>query len=176
MKKPSLIFSLLAVNTINLMVASTVIAQTTGSQTGTKLEKQDDEVAVLKKQKESRWSKFTKELKNSKISGSVDLPTNILTESFGLTGKYQLKSERNDQGHYSGIDSWKINLSTYPGFVGMDVREESGTGLALGYDVTFIQQFDTQKESLLRLPYDPITKLPFTADVFDQTKDGKPLN
>lgn len=112
------------------------------------------------------WESAKKALKNAKIRTRVNLPTIEIAKGFNLGGKYGYESAPSVGGKYSGIDVWDVNLAAYPQLFGMSMPEGVSAGVTLQREITFIQQFKTQRESLIRVPYDPVTKLPLKSKVF----------
>lgn len=116
------------------------------------------------------WEQAKKALRNANIKKQVNLPTLELAKGLNVGAYYKIESNPSLGGKYSGIDIWELNLSAYPQLFGIDDTKGVGIGASIARQVTYIQQFDTQKESLLRVPYDPITKLPLKSDVFFDKK------
>lgn len=116
------------------------------------------------------WEQAKKALRNASIRKQVNLPTLELAKGLNVGAYYKIESTPSLGGKYSGIDIWEVNLSAYPQLFGIDLGSGVGAGATMARQVTYIQQFDTQKESLLRVPYDPITKLPLNSNVFFDKK------
>lgn len=112
------------------------------------------------------WESAKKALRNAKIRTRVNLPTIEIAKGFNLGGKYGNESSPSVGGRYSGIDVWDVNLAAYPQLFGISMPEGVSAGVTLQREITFIQQFKTQRESLIRVPYDPVTKLPLKSKVF----------
>ncbi len=104
------------------------------------------------------WAEIADQANNASLSLG-------LKQVFKLTNRTSLRlgkgtvSEPSIGGNYSGIDTWDVSLSA--------ILARS-SGLDLGVTgmrrVTYIQQFPTRCQSLVRVAYDPITKLPISAD------------
>ncbi len=112
------------------------------------------------------WAAAKKSLRNAKVRTKINLPTIEIAKGLNLGGKYGYVSSPSVGGRYSGIDVWDVNLAAYPQLFGMTMPEGVGAGVTLQREITFIQQFKTQRESLIRVPYDPVTKLPLKSKVF----------
>ena len=115
------------------------------------------------------WESALKALSNAKIRKQVNTPTIELAKGLNIGGSYSFESSPSTiVGKYSGIDVWELNLAAYPELFGVKLPSGIGAGLSMGRQITYIQQFNTQKESLMRVPYDPITKLPLNAKIFSE--------
>ena len=112
------------------------------------------------------WDSGVKALKNAKIRRQLNLPTVELAKGLNIGAGYGFESSPSVGGRYSGIDVWDVNLAAYPQLFGITMPEGVGAGITVQRQVTYIQQFKTQSESLLRAPYDPITKLPLNSKIF----------
>ena len=112
------------------------------------------------------WESAKNQLKNAKIKTHLNLPTVEIAKGLTIGGGYGVESSPSIAGKYSGIDVWDVNLAAYPQLFGITMPEGVGAGITLSRQVTYIQQFKSQKESLLRVPYDPITKLPLNSKMF----------
>lgn len=114
---------------------------------------------------EKLWEQAKHQLANSKIKAKVNLPTLELAKGLNVGGGYRIESEKSIAGKYSGIDIWEVNLSAYPQLFGID-NPTVGVGFSASRQITYIQQFDSQRDSLLRVPYDPISKMPLKSSIF----------
>lgn len=112
------------------------------------------------------WESAKKALKNAKVRTHINLPTIEIAKGLNLGGQYGYESSPSIGGKYSGIDVWDVNLAAYPQLFGATMPEGMSAGITLQRQITYIQQFKTQRESLIRVPYDPITKLPLKSKVF----------
>lgn len=115
------------------------------------------------------WTSVKDEIKSAKLSAGLSLPTLNIVSGLDLDAGVDFKSRPSTSGgeKYSGIDVWEMKLqgnSQQP--LGVELPGNINVGLLARRELTYIQQFNTQKESLLRVPYDPITKLPRNADIF----------
>lgn len=141
------------------IAASPVVAEDKGSESKSLSEKAGD-------LKDKLWETANKRLKKAKIRKQLSLPTMELAKGLNLGGSYKIESSRSIAEKYSGIDVWEVNLAAYPELFGASLPGGIGAGLSMAREVTYIQQFKTQKESLLRVPYDPVTKLPLNSKIF----------
>lgn len=116
------------------------------------------------------WASANKSLKNSKIRTSLSLPTVEIAKGLNLGAKYKYESSRSVGGRYSGIDVWDVNLAAYPELFGATLPGGVGGAIGISREITYIQQFNTQRDSVLRVPYDPITKLPLNSKIFFEKK------
>lgn len=112
----------------------------------------------------------TKAIRAAKIRKKLNLPTLELAKGLNLGSSYTIESAPSIAGKYSGIDVWDINLAAYPELFGLTLPGGLGAGLTVSREVTYIQQFKTQLESVKRVPYDPITKLPLNSKIFFEKK------
>ena len=115
------------------------------------------------------WEQFNSALRTAKISTRINAPTQAISKGVNLGGGYNIESNLSLGGKYSGVDVWEINASIYPELFGIENTTGLGVGFNVGRQITFIQQFNSRYESLVRRPYDPITKLPLTSDLFFKT-------
>lgn len=140
------------------------------------LEATVDTAAVAEKKEEKKtfadklWDQAKKALRNANIRKQVNIPTLELAKGLNVGAYYKIESNPSLGGKYSGIDIWELNLAAYPQLFGIDDTGGVGIGASMARQVTYIQQFDTQKESLLRVPYDPVTKLPLKSNIFFDKK------
>lgn len=114
---------------------------------------------------EKLWEQAKHQLANTKIKTKVNLPTIELAKGLNAGGGYRIESEKSIAGKYSGIDIWEVNLSAYPELFGIK-NSPVGIGFSASRQITYIQQFDSQKDSLLRVPYDPVSKMPLKSSIF----------
>jgi hypothetical protein len=119
------------------------------------------------------WSEFSLALKNAKLKTSVNTPTTSIANGLALGSKYNFESSPSVGGKYSGIDVWDVNISASPEVFGVANTSGVGVGASWSRQITFIQQFDDRMSSIVRLPYDPITKLPTKSDLFFKTAYNK---
>ncbi|MEQ1724060.1 MAG: hypothetical protein ABL930_12865, partial [Pseudobdellovibrio sp.] len=100
----------------------------------------------------------------------MNVPTIELAQGLNLGAYYKIESTPSIAGKYSGIDIWDVNLAAYPQFFGISLPAGVGAGATISRQVTYIQQFASQEDSLLRVPYDPVTKLPTKSSIFFEKK------
>lgn len=112
------------------------------------------------------WESAKRQLKNAKVRTHLNLPTIEIAKGLNLGGQYGYESSPSVGGKYSGIDVWDVNLAAYPQLFGITMPEGVGAAVTLQRQITYIQQFKTQRESIIRVPYDPVTKLPLKSKVF----------
>ncbi len=118
------------------------------------------------------WEQAKRALRNSRISVSVNLPTQQLAQGLTFNAGATFQSQTSIAGKYSGVDVWDVNLAAYPELFGQTLPHGIGLSTAINRQVTYIQQFSTQRESVFRLPYDPINKLPLNSKkFFEKTKN-----
>jgi hypothetical protein len=117
-------------------------------------------VDIEKAQKESNyiWKQIVNQINTAKINYGKDLDVSPITNTSLSIGKIS-GSEPSIGGKFSGIDRWNIGLSAL-----VFGSEAADLGLSGRREVTFIQQFNSRCKSLVRLAYDPITKIPLTAN------------
>ena len=97
-------------------------------------------------------------LKSARIKRRNNLEFSPISNTIvGLNN--ETTSENSFTERYSGIDKWSINLSVTP-----YTSKWLDMGVAGNREVTFIQQYDSKCKSLARLGYDPVTKIPTSAD------------
>lgn len=125
------------------------------------------------KQSNNFWEKHLKNIKNAKLDLKLSLPTiNLANGGVKSGSSYEFKAGGSIGGNYAGVDVWKTNISVFSKLFGIDLPGDLNLGISAGREITFIQQFKTQKEAFLRVPYDPITKIPISHKHF-LTESGK---
>ncbi len=104
------------------------------------------------------WKSIVDYLKSSRIKrgGSIDFS---LIDSTSIELGNDTISENSLGGRYSGVDKWKIGASLLP--FTSDILD---VGVSASREVTFIQQYNSKCKSLSRSAYDPITKIPISAE------------
>ncbi len=112
------------------------------------------------------WDSAKKAIKNANVKKQLNIPTIQLAQGLNFGASYKIESAPSIAGKYSGIDVWDVNLSAYPELFGITLPAGVGAGASISRQVTYIQQFKSQKDSLLRVPYDPITKIPLNSKIF----------
>jgi hypothetical protein len=172
MKTKRILLPFLAFN-MALSTAPHAVAQTTTAD-GNKT-KSDNTVSSatssIERATQRLWNEFCLALKNAKLKTSVNVPTTNIAKGLALGSSYHIESSPSVGGKYSGIDVWDVNISASSEIFG--VSNKSGFGASLSRQITFIQQFDDRMSSVVRLPYDPITKLPTKSDLFFKTSYNK---
>lgn len=104
------------------------------------------------------WKEVVDQINNARITAGISVSLD-LGKNYSIGGSDKSTSEPSIGGKFSGKDDWNLDLNGV--FLG---SEEFGLGAHIKRQFTFIQQFDKRCESIARLPYDPITKLPITAE------------
>lgn len=130
-----------------------------------------DEVIIG--QTKRAWKEFVNTLNNAEISYSANIPL-IDAGGIGLSGGYNQESAPSIGAKYSGVDVWDISANIAPEFFGLDLPINAR--ISASKKMTYIQQFKTRVDSLKRLPYDPITKLPTSAESFLNKEYNKSTN
>ncbi len=113
--------------------------------------------AIAKAESENIWKDIVAYLRSYRTDKTFAYNFSLGESKSLAFGKTSI-SENSVGQKYSGIDKWNINLSAY--FPGM----KQVLGSTLNREITFIQQFDSKCKSIVRSAYDPITKIPMTAD------------
>lgn len=131
---------------------------------------QDASPAETKKN-DGVWADFLDSIRGAKLTQKINLPSVELFRGIEIGGKYSFTSDPSVAQNYSGIDVWEIKAGVDSRIFGYDLPVH--VGASASKQITYIQQFDHRKESLLRLPYDPITKIPRSAADFFRKDDGK---
>jgi hypothetical protein len=176
MKSKKMLLPLFMFNAILSTSINSTAQQNTKDQISTEVDQNSNlqattNVISLKKQKV--WTEFTSALRNTKLSSSISTPTSSLSKGLGIDGGYSMKSRPSLGEKFSGIDIWDINIGATSELFGPLKNAEIGTGTSVSRQFTFIQQFDSRLESIQRLPYDPVTKIPLNADLFFKTQFNK---
>lgn len=131
------------------------------AQQGQQQQKDSTEYSKIEK----IWTDFTSAISAAKIKLRVNLPSNETSQGLGLGGGYRLKSEANANQSYSGVDVWEIRPEFYPSIFGLN-ESLNVSGISTGREITFIRQFPNRSKSLLRLPYNPLKRLPIKSSKF----------
>lgn len=119
------------------------------------------------------WTEFTAALKNASLSKSFNAPTEAITKGLSIGGGLSLTSSPSIGGKYSGIDVWNVNVSASPEIFGIVNNSSIGIGASTSRQFTFIQQFEDRNSSVIRVPYDPVTKIPIKSEMFFKTKTNR---
>lgn len=107
------------------------------------------------KQSNKIWKEITKQINNARIDYGIKERAEFLDDRISVGIGKKAISETSIGGKYSGVDKWTLDLYASPiDYVGVYTKRE----------VTFIQQFENRCKSLVRLAYDPITKIPSTSE------------
>jgi len=121
-------------------------------------------------------------IKNARLSQKQDFPTiDLLTGKAFIDSKVTAKSNPFIGGKYSKYMVWEVKATVLPELFGLD-NLPFGASITGTREITFIRQFNSQKESLINYWYNPITKLPKNSSVFDkkekpmiENENGKPI-
>lgn len=104
------------------------------------------------------WKTIIETIKSSriKLNSSIDFSpiSNTVLALDNTTISENSLGER-----FSGVDKWSVKLSVLP-----FSSKIADLGVSGSREVTFIQQFDSKCKSLARSGYDPVTKIPTTAE------------
>jgi hypothetical protein len=153
----------------NIAYSETEIAQQTPPQKN--IEPEITTQSRLEETAKKLWADTLSAIKTAKIKSTNNIPTADIAKGLNSSGGYGFESSPSLGGKYSGIDVWEVNTNAYPEIFGLS--NSTGIGASAGRQFTFIQQFSDRKSSLLRIPYDPMTKLPIKSDLFFKTKFNK---
>jgi hypothetical protein len=124
------------------------------------------------KENDGIWAEFLDSIRNTKLSQKISLPSIELFRGIEIGGNYEFNSDPSVNQNYSGIDIWEISAGLDSRIFGYELPVNAG--FRASKKITYIQQFQDRRDSLLRIPYDPITKIPRTAqDFFRRDKDNK---
>jgi len=102
-------------------------------------------------------SKANSEISNARIKFGFEQSASLTDRSSISVGKESV-SEATSYGKYLGIDKWRLAAG-----VSLFNTKYADVGISGAREVTFIQQFPSRCKSLVRIGYDPITKLPLTS-------------
>lgn len=167
-------------NKFNTLLATTMVLQTSQiawaqnqnvavAQENTPVakngEKQAEHENRIKAESKKVWGDFLNALDNARITYKQDAPSLDLVKGLSLGGNYRLESSPSIGNKYSGIDVWEVGVNIMPEILGLTQLPISA-GISATRQITYIQQFNTRLESIARVPYDPITKLPLKAEDF----------
>lgn len=123
------------------------------------------------KKNDGIWSEFLDSARGSKLSQKINLPSVELFRGIEIGGKYNFVSDPSVAQNYSGVDIWEIKAGVDSRIFNYDLPVHVGANASK--KITYIQQFKNRKDSVLRIPYDPITKIPRSAaDFFRRDSDN----
>lgn len=123
------------------------------------------------KKNDGIWEEFLDSIRSSKLTQKVNLPSIELFRGIEIGGQYKFVSDPSVAQNYSGIDIWEVRAGVDSRIFNYDLPVH--VGASAKKQITYIQQFKNRKDSLLRLPYDPITKIPRSAQDFFRRADGQ---
>lgn len=123
------------------------------------------------KKNDGIWADFINSIRDAKLTQKINLPSLELYRGIEIGAKYKFSSDPSVAQNYSGVDVWEIKAGIDSRIFNYDLPLNIGAHVSK--KITYIQQFDSRKDSLLRLPYDPITKIPRSAQDFFRRDDGK---
>lgn len=104
------------------------------------------------------WKEIVAQVNNARIKFGFDEAAQ-LTDRSSISLEKDTISEAISNGKYLGIDKWRLAAG-----VSLLGTKYADLGVSGAREVTFIQQFPTRCKSLVRLGYDPITKVPLDAE------------
>lgn len=113
------------------------------------------------------WRNLKNSITNYNLEISNLIPTGALLQGLSIMPQYERGSDVGEtriNNHHSSIDIWKLKVRMNSEFI--NLQELLGFNLEIGKEVTYIQQYNKKFESILRWPYNPMTKIPLTADHF----------
>lgn len=115
-------------------------------------------------------------LHNAKVSQSQSFPTlDLLSGKAFISGKVTAKSNPSIGQKYSKYMVWEIGATVLPELLGLNNLPFS-LSLSGTREITFIRQFESQQDSLIKYWYDPVTKVPLDSSYFDLKEKPKVLN
>jgi len=121
-------------------------------------------------------------LKNARLSQKQDFPTiDLLAGKAFIDSKVTAKSNPFIGGKYSKYMVWEVKATVLTELFGLNNLPFSGSATGTR-EITFIRQFNSQKESIINYWYNPFTKLPKKSSIFDkkekpmiENENGKPV-
>ncbi len=126
----------------------------------------ESQMTANESEPQSSLSKFAANLKDSKLMTTLNVPTSSISKGLILNGSYSMDVTPSAAGKYSGVDVWNIQIGASTELFGSAEQSQNKMALIGSRQFTFIQQFDDLKSSLLRRPYDPLTKIPIKSEIF----------
>ena len=115
-------------------------------------------------------------IKNARISQAIDLLTlDLLSGKANINSRVTPSSTPFIGGKYSKYMVWEVNATILPELFGLN-NLPFGANITGKREITFIRQFNSQKESLVKYWYDPFSKLPTDSTVFDKKEKPKVEN
>ncbi len=123
------------------------------------------------KKNDGIWADFLDSIRSSKLTQKVNLPSIELFHGIEIGGQYKFISNPSVAQNYSGIDIWEVKAGIDSRIFNYDLPVH--VGVSAKKQITYIQQFKNRKDSLLRLPYDPVTKIPRSAQDFFRRDNGQ---
>lgn len=104
------------------------------------------------------WKTVVEQINNARIKLGYNESASLTDRSSISIGKDSV-SETSVSGKYAGIDKWRVSVGA-----SLLNTEFFDIGLSGTREVTFIQQFPDRCKSLVRVAYDPVTKIPLNSD------------
>lgn len=123
------------------------------------------------KKNDGIWAYFLDSIRSTKLTQKINLPSVELYRGIEIGTKYKFSSDPSVAQNYSGVDVWEIKAGIDSRIFDYDLPVHIGANVSK--QITYIQQFENRKDSLLRLPYDPITKIPRSAQDFFRRDNNK---
>lgn len=115
------------------------------------------------KEVNSLWANFgqtlQKEFQNAKLTATNRIIGFRSDSGFKAGLNYEYGTIPTLGGGFLSLDRWNINLGFLP---------NNGLGADIQREVTFIEKFDSRHDSLVRKPYNPIKRIPLTAEKADK--------
>ena len=98
-----------------------------------------------------------------------------ITDGVKINGGYRITAEPSIGGKYARVDSWEAGGSLSSRFLD-GIFKHINIGVGVERKTSFTRLFDSQRESICQLPYNPIEHTPTTVDAFKNLKAGDLLS
>jgi hypothetical protein len=124
----------------------------------------------------AEWRKLKNSITNFDLKLANLIPTDVLLDGISILPQYEKGSDMdrtNTAGHHSSVDVWKLKTQFNSDFFNMS--DIIGLNVEIGKEVTYIQQFKRKTECMLRLPYNPLNKIPLKSELFFKMNDDSTL-
>lgn len=126
------------------------------------LEKEEESL----KSKNKIWNSILQEIQKGKISYSID--GNASNGSVDLSFGLDIMSRYYSPGVYLGTDKFNLNLA-----LAIPALSRLSLAVSDAREVTFTRKYNTKCNSIVRVPYNPLSRMPLTKKSFDNLEVGE---
>jgi hypothetical protein len=124
----------------------------------------------------AQWRKLKNSITNCHLELSNLIPLDSFLDGINIMPQYEKGSDidqSNIAKHHSSVDIWKLKTQVNSEF--FNLREILGMNIDIGKEVIYIQQFESKAKAVLRMPYNPLNKIPLKSEMFFKKNDDSSL-